>query len=101
MTTTTENTAAEANGRAEALDVSVVIPCLDEAETIAVCIGKAKRAMEEDGLSGEVIVVDNGSTDGSDQIAADVGANVVHERRRGYGNAYLAGFSAARGKYIV
>jgi glycosyltransferase involved in cell wall biosynthesis len=83
------------------LDVSVVIPCLNEAETIAICINKARNAMVREGLSGEVVVVDNGSTDGSDRIAADAGARVIHEQRKGYGNAYLAGFRAARGHYIV
>ena len=83
------------------LDVSVVIPCLNEAETIAVCIRKAKGAIERRGLAGEVIVVDNGSTDGSPELASAEGAEVVRESRRGYGNAYLAGLAAARGRYIV
>jgi GT2 family glycosyltransferase len=99
MSTTTQSAATEQ--ALETLDVSVVIPCLNEAETIATCIRKAKGAMERDGLSGEVIVVDNGSTDHSDLIAASEGARVINERRRGYGNAYLAGFAAARGRYIV
>src|SRR5437588_5158247 len=81
------------------LDVSVVIPCLDEAETIAVCVRKAQQAMDRDGLAGEVIVVDNGSSDGSPEIAAAEGAKVIHERRRGYGNAYRAGFAVAEGRY--
>jgi glycosyltransferase involved in cell wall biosynthesis len=83
------------------LDVSVVIPCLNEAETIAACIRKAKGAIERRGLAGEVIVVDNGSTDGSPQLATSEGADVIQEPRRGYGNAYLAGLAAARGRYIV
>jgi glycosyltransferase involved in cell wall biosynthesis len=83
------------------LDVSVVIPCLNEAETIAACIRKAKGAIERRGLAGEVIVVDNGSTDGSPQLATAEGADVIQEPRRGYGNAYLAGLAAARGRYIV
>ena len=92
---------ADVSGREGALDVSVVIPCLNEAETVAICIAKAKSAMARSNLSGEVIVVDNGSTDGSAEIAAEAGAKVINERRRGYGNAYLAGFAAARGQYIV
>jgi glycosyltransferase involved in cell wall biosynthesis len=84
-----------------ALDVSVVIPCLNEAETIGVCVQKARRSMNRHRLDGEVIVVDNGSSDGSPEIASWAGARVVHESRRGYGNAYLAGFTAARGRYIV
>jgi glycosyltransferase involved in cell wall biosynthesis len=99
--TTYATTGATAEAGERALDVSVVIPCLNEAETIATCIRKAKKAMDRDGLAGEVIVVDNGSTDHSDLIAAGEGARVVNESRRGYGNAYLAGFAAARGRYIV
>jgi glycosyltransferase involved in cell wall biosynthesis len=83
------------------LDVSVVIPCLNERETIGVCVRKALTSMDRSGLHGEVIVVDNGSTDGSAQIAEEQGARVVAERRRGYGNAYMRGFADARGRYIV
>jgi Glycosyl transferase family 2 len=81
--------------------VSVVIPCLDEAEAIERCVATARRALETAGLDGEVIVVDNGSGDGSAELAAAAGATVVHEPRRGYGSAYLSGFAAARGDYIV
>ena len=81
--------------------VSVLIPCLDEAETIAECVTSAREVLEENGLEGEVIVVDNGSTDGSGELAKAAGATVVEERRRGYGSAYLAGLAAARGDYIV
>ena len=81
--------------------VSVVIPCLDEAETIAECVSTARAVLEENGLEGEVLVVDNGSSDGSGDLARAAGAVVVEERRRGYGSAYLAGLAAARGDYIV
>src|SRR5919201_7126207 len=81
--------------------VSVVIPCLNEAETIAECITRARDVLEESGLGGEVIVVDNGSTDGSGELARAAGALVVDEPRRGYGSAYLAGLDVARGDYIV
>jgi glycosyltransferase involved in cell wall biosynthesis len=81
--------------------VSVLIPCLDEAETIAECVTSAREVLEEHGLEGEVIVVDNGSTDGSGELARAAGARVVDEPRRGYGSAYLAGLAAAGGDYIV
>jgi len=81
--------------------VSVVIPCLNEAETIAECVARARRVLDEAALDGEVLVVDNGSTDGSGDLARDAGARVVEEPRRGYGSAYLAGLAVARGEYIV
>jgi len=81
--------------------VSVVIPCLNEAETIAECVIRARQVLEEAGLQGEVLVVDNGSTDGSGDLARKAGAEVVVEPRRGYGSAYLAGLAVARGDYIV
>jgi glycosyltransferase involved in cell wall biosynthesis len=81
--------------------VSVVIPCLDEAENISRCVALALGTLELHAIAGEVIVADNGSADGSAELAAQAGARVVHEPRRGYGSAYLAGFAAARGTYIV
>jgi glycosyltransferase involved in cell wall biosynthesis len=81
--------------------VSVVIPCLNEAETIAECVTRARRVLTEARLEGEVIVVDNGSEDGSGDLARRAGAYVVDEPRRGYGSAYLAGLAAAAGEYIV
>lgn len=81
--------------------VSVVIPCLNEAENIVACVNEAWDALERNEIPGEVIVVDNGSTDGSAALAEAAGATVVHETRRGYGSAYLAGFAAATGDYIV
>lgn len=86
---------------AEALVVSVVIPCLNEAETIEACVRKARKAMDDSGIEGEVVVSDNGSDDGSAELAAEAGARVIHEPRRGYGSAYLAGFGAALGRYVV
>jgi glycosyltransferase involved in cell wall biosynthesis len=81
--------------------VSVVIPCLNEAETISECIRRAQAALDNHGISGEVVVADNGSEDGSAGLARAAGARVVSEPRRGYGSAYLAGFAAAQGDYIV
>jgi glycosyltransferase involved in cell wall biosynthesis len=81
--------------------ISVVIPCLDEAETITECVTRARAALDDAGLEGEVIVVDNGSADGSGELARAAGALVVDEPRRGYGRAYLAGLAAAGGDYIV
>jgi glycosyltransferase involved in cell wall biosynthesis len=81
--------------------VSVVIPCLNEQENIERCVRLAREVMEREGISGEVVVADNDSEDRSAELAAAAGARVVHEPRRGYGSAYLAGFAAARGRYIV
>lgn len=81
--------------------VSVVMPCLDEEEAIGVCIEKILRTFEVAGIDGEIVVCDNGSTDASVEIAERMGARVVMEPRRGYGNAYLTGFAAARGRYLV
>ena len=83
------------------LDLSIVIPCLNEAGTIEECVRRARQALEANNIVGEVIVADNGSDDGSDVLAAAAGAHVVHEPERGYGSAYLAGLGAARGKYIL
>ncbi len=81
--------------------VSVVIPCLNEAQSIAECVRRARDVLDRNGFTGEVVVADNGSTDGSPEEAEAAGARVVRERRTGYGSAYLAGFAAATGTYIV
>lgn len=81
--------------------VSVVIPCLNEAENIEECVRTACEVLRSHDIDGEVLVVDNASEDDSAALAAAAGARVVSEPRRGYGSAYLAGFAAARGKYIV
>ena len=81
--------------------LSVVIPCLNEADTIEECVEHATRAMERGGIEGEVVVVDNGSDDDSGRLAQAAGARVVVEPRRGYGSAYLTGFASARGEYIL
>lgn len=83
------------------IQVSAIIPCLNEEATIGTCVRKARRAMEEMGLPGEVIVADNGSSDASAEVAAREGARVVHEGTRGYGAALQAGFAAAKGRYLI
>lgn len=83
------------------IEVSVVIPCLNEADTIAVCIEKAQRALKEHDIRGEVVVADNGSTDGSIEIAKGLGARVVNVPTPGYGSALMGGIEAALGRYII
>ena len=83
------------------LVLSVVIPCLNEAENITEVVTRALNVLEREGIPGEVLVADNRSEDESAELAAAAGARVVHEPRRGYGSAYMAGFHAARGRYIV
>jgi len=82
-------------------ELTILMPCLNEAETLATCIAKARRAIEKHQLNAEILIADNGSTDGSQAIAEREGARVVSERRRGYGSALLAGVAAAKGKYII
>src|SRR5215469_7215914 len=77
------------------------MPCLNEAETVATCVRKATGFLAESGISGEVVVADNGSTDGSQQLATAAGARVVPIRDKGYGNALIGGITAARGKYVI
>jgi len=80
---------------------SIVMPCLNEAETLATCIQKAKKSLAENNVEGEIIIADNGSTDGSQEIAEQHGARVIDVQARGYGNALMGGIAAARGKYII
>src|SRR5437763_6463379 len=101
MSTTQDQSTPDALTETSAVPVSVVIPCLNEAGTIEECVRRARQALSAGQLIGEVIVVDNGSGDGSGELAARAGASVVLEPERGYGSAYLAGFTAARGRYIV
>jgi glycosyltransferase involved in cell wall biosynthesis len=89
------------NVETETVDVSVVIPCLNEANSLAICIEKAQKAFADAGLRGEVVVADNGSTDRSIEIARKAGARVVPVAQRGYGSALKAGIRAARGAFIV
>ncbi len=98
-----QRTPSDATGSAATtwVEVSVVIPCLNEAENIQECVHRSLAALTSAGICGEVVVADNDSDDGSAELAAAAGARVVHEPRRGYGSAYLAGFAAARGEYVV
>ena len=85
----------------EPIELSVVMPCLNEEETLATCIGKAQRAIADANIAGEIIVADNGSTDRSIEIAAQLGARVVRVKAKGYGNALMGGIAASRGQFIV
>jgi glycosyltransferase involved in cell wall biosynthesis len=85
----------------EAIELSIVMPCLNEADTLLICIEKAHRAIAAAGLSAEVIIADNGSTDGSQAIATNAGARVVAVSARGYGNALMGGIAAARGRFVI
>jgi glycosyltransferase involved in cell wall biosynthesis len=89
---------AEAGGEPE---VSVVLPCLNEARTLPACIAQIQRAVSEHGIQAEIIVADNGSTDGSAEIAASLGARVVSVAAKGYGSALMGGIAAARGRYVI
>jgi len=84
-----------------AVELSIVMPCLNEAETLATCIRKAQSYLDRSGVSGEIVVGDNGSTDGSQQIAASLGARVIHVPIRGYGAALYGAISAAQGRYCI
>jgi glycosyltransferase involved in cell wall biosynthesis len=83
------------------LTVTILMPCLNEAETLAFCVRQAVAALRDNNVAGEVLIADNGSTDGSQKIATDEGARVVPVPIRGYGAALMAGIEAARGKYIL
>jgi glycosyltransferase involved in cell wall biosynthesis len=83
------------------LELSIVMPCLNEARTVGTCIRKAQASLEQLSIAGEVVVADNGSTDGSQAIAEELGARVVPVDERGYGSALLAGIAAARGRYVI
>jgi glycosyltransferase involved in cell wall biosynthesis len=83
------------------VELSIVMPCLNESLTLATCIQKALATMKRLGVEGEVIIADNGSTDGSQEIAANLGARVIPVRTRGYGSALRGGIAAARGQYVI
>ena len=85
----------------EPVELSIVMPCLNEAETLAICIRKARAFLDTSGVAGEIVVADNGSTDGSRQIANAMGARLVGVEARGYGAALIGGIAAARGRFVV
>ena len=100
-TLASEGTMPDAIGESRSVEVSVVIPCLNEANSLAFCVDKAVKAFKAAGLAGEVIVADNGSTDGSIQIAEEHGARVIRVPERGYGAALRAGIAGSRGSFII
>src|SRR5688500_14913189 len=83
------------------LELTVLMPCLDESETVAACVERALDFLADRGIAGEVLVADNGSSDGSQRLARDAGARVVEIPARGYGAALLGGIAAARGRYVI
>jgi glycosyltransferase involved in cell wall biosynthesis len=101
MSTIERQSPPDALAEQAVIAVSVVIPCLNEADNIQECVRRARWALDSSQIPGEVIVVDNASEDGSGKLASAAGARVVLEPERGYGSAYLAGFTEARGQYVV
>ena len=98
MTTTTES---KNNNDESSIELSVVIPCLNEADTLEICIEKAQRAMRDHGITGEVIVADNGSTDGSLEIAEKMNARIIAVQAKGYGAALQGGIEGSAGKFVI
>src|SRR4051812_47408336 len=94
-------TIVEKNAEPKTAEVSIVMPCLNEADTLATCVQKAWRALRENGIAGEVIVADNGSKDASREIARQYGARVVEVAKPGYGNALMGGIAAAQGEFVI
>ena len=82
-------------------ELTILMPCLNEAETLEICINKAMASLKNLAIAGEVLIADNGSTDGSQEIAQSLGARVVQVERKGYGNALMRGIASARGKYVI
>jgi glycosyltransferase involved in cell wall biosynthesis len=101
MITDTQPIPADVRIQETEVELSILMPCLNEAETLATCIRKAQKSLRDLNVSGEIIVADNGSTDGSQAIAEQLDARVVHVAEKGYGSALRGGIQAARGKYII
>ncbi len=83
------------------VELSIVMPCLNESDTLAICIEKAQRAISENNISAEIVVADNGSTDNSPEIARKLGARVINVEEKGYGSALMGGIAAAKGKFVI
>src|SRR6516162_8190350 len=100
MNTARSSNTADAETEDE-IDVSIVMPCLNEADTVGTCIARARAVLSEHGIVGEVVIADNDSSDGSPELAARAGARVVVVHERGYGRTLMAGIAAARGRYVL
>src|SRR5260370_23908436 len=87
--------------RRTAVEVSIVMPCLNEVEPLGACIADAREAIARGGYTAEIIVADNGSADGSQLVARELGAKVVDVQRKGYGSALIGGIDAAQGRFVV
>lgn len=101
LTMADESGAADAAATTPECELTVVMPCLNEADTIEVCVSKALRAIQTAGLDAEVVIADNGSTDGSQALAEKLGARVVNVKAKGYGSALMGGIAAARGRFVI
>ena len=89
------------NDSNDVIELSIVMPCLDEAETVATCVRKARSFLEKNEINGEVVVADNGSTDGSQKLAEAAGARIVNVLVKGYGSALIGGIKASKGKFVI
>jgi Glycosyl transferase family 2 len=88
-------------GESRAVELTILMPCLNEAETVATCVRKARGFLDRTGINGEVLVADNGSSDGSPQLAREAGARVIHIAHKGYGSALMGGIQAAYGRFVI